>query len=166
MKTLNVVARTATYNRATTNNSTTVALVGLEEVIRLEQQYPSREFLSDAQRAKAVFEVMMQSARAGAYQVFIQQGLIKRISLHSLSATSKQHSLTLQMVLGRVVVTHTLPNEFSLTKVGYIQLIASLEAIIDADRNASLVEVEEPQAKAGTITKESIQAAKDKTNAA
>lgn len=165
MKTLNIVARTSTYIRTNTNNSTTVALAGLEEAIRLESQYPSREFLKDTQRADAVFEKLMFRASAGAYQVFRREGaLIKTISLSSIGACAvgeKQHKVEVRQVLGRVVVTHTLPNGYSRTDVGYQALVKALGTLADADDQVSLVTTEvESIATAGRITASDIAATK------
>ncbi len=167
MKTLNIAKRTSTYNMAATNNTTTVALVGLEEADRLEKEYPTREFCSDVQRARAVFEQLRLRANAGAYQTWYHHGFIKSLNMFSINSTKKQHEVRISMAFGRVAVTHTMPDGYSKTEVGYVALIAALEGLADADREVTRHdEVEEPQAKAGTITKESIQAAKDKTNAA
>ncbi len=140
MKTLNIVARTSTYSRSTTNNSTTVAIAGLDEAIRLEKDYPTREFVSEVQRARNVFETLMVAASSGAYQVFKSDGFIRRIDLFSLNTqegTEKQHHVQVHLALGRVVVTHTLPNGYSKTGVGYQALVSALTAIADADIKTS-----------------------------
>ena len=154
MKTLNIVARTSTYSRSTTNNSTTVAIAGLNEAIRLEKQYPSREFVSDVQRARNVFNTLMDAAASGAYQVFKKDGFIRRIDLYSLNTqegTEKQHHVQVQLALGRVVVTHTLPNGYSKTDVGYRALISALEAIADADIKTTRATDEDAEAHSNTI---------------
>lgn len=153
MKTLNIVARTSTYSRSTTNNSTTVAIAGLDEAIRLEQEYPTREFVSEVQRARTVFDTLMLAASSGAYQVFKSDGFIRRIDLFSLNTqegNEKQHHVQVRLALGRVVVTHTLPNGYSKTEVGYQALVSALEAIADADIKTSRA-TEDAQPRSNTI---------------
>lgn len=150
MKTLNIAARTSTYSQSNTNNSTTVAIAGLDEAIRLEKEYPTREFVSDVKRAKAVFDSLMFTASAGAYQVFKSGGLIPQIKLFSLNTGGgKQHCVQVSAALGRVVVTHTLPNGYSKTTVGYKGLVEALCELIDADAE-SKIKLAEP--KAGTFS--------------
>lgn len=153
MKTLNIVARTSTYSRSTTNNSTTVAIAGLDEAIRLEQEYPTREFVSEVQRARNVFETLMVAASSGAYQAFKSDGFIRRIDLFSLNTqegAEKQHHVQVRLALGRVVVTHTLPNGYSKTGVGYQALVSALTAIADADIKTSRA-TEDAQPHSNTI---------------
>ncbi len=151
MKTLNIAKRTSTYNFANTNNSSTIALHGLEEALRLEQQYPTREFCSDVQRARAVFTVLKLRACAGAYQSWYNHGLVQTLNMLSISSTDRQHEVRIAKALGRIVVTHTLPNGYSKTEVGYKALIAALEAIADADREVKREE-ELVGPKAGKVT--------------
>ena len=161
MKTLNIVARTSTYSRSTTNNSTTVAIAGLDEAIRLERDYPTREFVKDVQRARNVFDALMTAASSGAYQVFKSDGFIRRIDLFSLNTqegNEKQHHVQVRLALGRVVVTHTLPNGYSKTDVGYKALISALEKIADADIKTSRAE-EDAQPHSKTIKAEDVRAA-------
>ena len=154
MKTLNIVARTSTYSRSTTNNSTTVAIQGLNEAIRLEKDYPTREFVSNTQRARNVFDALMDAAASGAYQVFKRDGFIRRIDLYSLNTqegTEKQHHVQVQLVLGRIIVTHVLPNGYSKTEVGYKALISALEAIADADIKTTRATDEDAEPHSNTI---------------
>lgn len=158
MKTLNIVARTIAYSRSTTNNSTTVAIAGLDEAIRLEKEYPTREFVSNTQRARNVFDALMVGASSGAYQVFKSDGFIRRIDLFSLNtqeSNEKQHHVQARLALGRVVVTHVLPNGYSKTDVGYQALVSALEAIADADIKTSRA-TEDAQPHSNTIKAEDV----------
>lgn len=155
MKTLNIVARTSSYATTSTNNSTTVSIKGLNEAIRLEEQYPSREFVSDVQRARNVFDTLMDAASSGAYQVFKCDSFIRGIDLYSLNTQEgdeKQHHVQAKCVLGRIIVTHTLPNGYSKTEVGYKALISALEVIADADIKTTRATDEETQPQSNKIT--------------
>lgn len=135
---------TANYLTSTVNNATTVALVGLKESNRLEKEYPTREFVSDIARARAIFEAMSLSARAGGFQVWYSQGpLFETVSMNSVGHhLGGQNKIRVTLTLGRVVVTHALPSGHSKRTVGLKALLSALEAIVRCDKNVTDLDVQ------------------------